>query len=176
MKLLRALAKLVLGSLGFTLGVVGALVWGIQHEYSVTLIVMSALIFGLLCAVGAVQILFPRGTANYHMKNGANGANGAVGPIALKNLCESLLVFRDGEPASFQIDIVRQSGSVQRVISSGNSEDAKRTVMSTFNRKQVNDVRIWRNDDQTADVRINYYHGRGRSEGRVIAGVVVRRA
>jgi hypothetical protein len=172
MNVFRVIAKIVIGTLGATVGVTAVLIWGSQREYSVSSIVVASFVAASLAAIGAIQIAFP-GTGFGVSK--VKPASGPKGAIALSALCESLLVFNESTGASFEVDVVRQSGNIQRTVACQSADDAKKVVTSTFNRKHVEKVRIWRNDERCADVRINYYHGRGRAEGKVIAGIVVRR-
>ena len=40
--------------------------------------------------------------------------------------------------------------------------------------KKVDQIRVWKNTDKHFDARINYYHGRGTKEGKVIRGITLK--
>jgi hypothetical protein len=166
---LRTIARLLVGFIGLTIGAMAALIWGAQNGYSITFLVVVSSIAAVLSAIGAMQILFPSHRAF------SKPVSGIKGRIALGVLCDSLVVFGHADDAQFEVGIITQSGNIKRMVSCRNAHEAKIVIMATFNRKQVDWVRIWRNDARCADVRINYYHGRGRSEGKVVAGIVVQR-
>jgi hypothetical protein len=84
------------------------------------------------------------------------------------------MVLREPEEnEAIRIAIVRQSGNEQRVLGVPTVDDGLHEVHKFFNRKQEDQVRIWRNDSKYFDARITYYHGRGTKEGKVVRGITL---
>jgi hypothetical protein len=84
-----------------------------------------------------------------------------------------LITFNSG-PQNVELRVFRQSGNVERVEVYPNVVEALKATKTIFARMREQEVRIWANDSNFADVRRNYYSAKGRSEGKKISGVSLR--
>jgi hypothetical protein len=171
--------KLIVGIFGAFLGLLFALPIILEFDLGSLSIFLVCIIMGLGGAAFLVKRLFSDSLgadASYASSPiPERSAKGSTGVVDVDTLCRNLLVFQHVQGAKFEVAIMRQSGNIHRAYVCENVSAAMKLVISTFNRKRVRQVRIWQNNANSADVRINYYHGRGSSEGKVVAGVCIRK-
>ena len=98
---------------------------------------------------------------------------GHTGVVNLDEIANLMVLREPRENEAIRVAIVRQSGNEQRAFGLLNVEGSLNEVHKFFNRKQDDQVRIWRNDSKYFDARITYYHGRGRKEGKVVSGITL---
>lgn len=98
---------------------------------------------------------------------------GHTGVVNLDEIANLMVLREPEENEAIRIAIVRQSGNEERALGVPTVDDGLHEVHKFFNRKQEDQVRIWRNDSKYFDARITYYHGRGTKEGKVVRGITL---
>ena len=98
---------------------------------------------------------------------------GHTGAVNLDEIANLMVLREPKENEAIRVAIVRQSGNEQRALGVLTVEDGLHEVHKFFNRKNDDQVRIWRNDSKYFDARITYYHGRGTKEGKVVRGITL---
>ena len=99
---------------------------------------------------------------------------GHIGKVNLNEIPKLLVLNDPKDNEAIRVAIVRQSGNEQRALIVFSIDDAIHEINKFFNRKQTDAVRIWTNTSKIFDVRIRYYHARGRKEGKVVSGVTLQ--
>jgi len=97
-------------------------------------------------------------------------SGGRKGVIPLDDLSRIAILQEPIGGTVIRLAKVRQSGNEDSILIIRSREEAMREITKIFHRKQVAKVRIWKNELNELDVRINYHHARGTNEGKVIRG------